>query len=63
LRDSCPAAELLAPGAGVRDRSAAGALLVANRPFGFVALLGLIALAGMIMRLARAPDNNRVGAH
>src|SRR5262249_17508232 len=28
----------------------AGALLIANRPFGFVALLGLIALAGMIMR-------------
>jgi len=29
---------------------ATAALLVANRPFGFVALLGLIALAGMIMR-------------
>jgi multidrug efflux pump subunit AcrB len=29
---------------------ATGALLVANKPFGFVALLGLIALAGMIMR-------------
>ena len=29
---------------------AAGALLVASRPFGFVAMLGLIALAGMIMR-------------
>ena len=29
---------------------ATGALLVSNRPFGFVALLGLIALAGMIMR-------------
>ena len=29
---------------------AAGALLVAHMPFGFVALLGLIALAGMIMR-------------
>jgi multidrug efflux pump subunit AcrB len=29
---------------------ATGALLIANRPFGFVALLGLIALAGMIMR-------------
>jgi len=29
---------------------AALGLLVANRPFGFVALLGLIALAGMIMR-------------
>jgi multidrug efflux pump subunit AcrB len=29
---------------------ATGALLAANRPFGFVALLGLIALAGMIMR-------------
>src|SRR5262249_59692346 len=29
---------------------AAGALLLTNRPFGFVALLGLIALAGMIMR-------------
>lgn len=28
----------------------AGALLVLNRPFGFVALLGFIALAGMIMR-------------
>src|SRR5262249_17789480 len=28
----------------------AGALIVSNRPFGFVALLGLIALAGMIMR-------------
>ena len=29
---------------------ATGALLVAGKPFGFVALLGLIALAGMIMR-------------
>ncbi len=29
---------------------ATGALLLANKPFGFVALLGLIALAGMIMR-------------
>jgi multidrug efflux pump subunit AcrB len=29
---------------------AAGALLVLNRPFGFVALLGVIALMGMIMR-------------
>jgi len=29
---------------------ATSALLVSNRPFGFVALLGLIALAGMIMR-------------
>ena len=29
---------------------ATGALLLANQPFGFVALLGLIALAGMIMR-------------
>jgi len=29
---------------------ATGALLVSNSPFGFVALLGLIALAGMIMR-------------
>jgi multidrug efflux pump len=29
---------------------ATGALLIGNRPFGFVALLGLIALAGMIMR-------------
>jgi multidrug efflux pump len=29
---------------------ATGALLVSDRPFGFVALLGLIALAGMIMR-------------
>ena len=29
---------------------ATAALLVSNRPFGFVALLGLIALAGMIMR-------------
>jgi multidrug efflux pump subunit AcrB len=29
---------------------ATGALLISNRPFGFVALLGLIALAGMIMR-------------
>src|SRR5712692_5312540 len=29
---------------------ATGALLVSNRPFDFVALLGLIALAGMIMR-------------
>jgi multidrug efflux pump subunit AcrB len=28
----------------------AGALLILNRPFGFVALLGVIALAGMIMR-------------
>jgi hypothetical protein len=31
---------------------ATGALLISNRPFGFVALLGLIALAGMIMRNA-----------
>jgi hypothetical protein len=29
---------------------ATGALLISNRPFGFVALLRLIALAGMIMR-------------
>ncbi|HKS61963.1 MAG TPA: efflux RND transporter permease subunit [Xanthobacteraceae bacterium] len=29
---------------------ATGALLIAGQPFGFVALLGLIALAGMIMR-------------
>jgi multidrug efflux pump len=29
---------------------ATAALLISNRPFGFVALLGLIALAGMIMR-------------
>src|SRR5262249_7224050 len=29
---------------------ATSALLISNRPFGFVALLGLIALAGMIMR-------------
>jgi multidrug efflux pump subunit AcrB len=29
---------------------ATGALLVSGRPFGFVALLGMIALAGMIMR-------------
>jgi multidrug efflux pump len=29
---------------------ATGALLASNRPFGFVALLGLIALAGTIMR-------------
>jgi multidrug efflux pump subunit AcrB len=29
---------------------ATGDLLISNRPFGFVALLGLIALAGMIMR-------------
>jgi multidrug efflux pump len=29
---------------------ATGALLISNRPFGFVALLGLVALAGMIMR-------------
>jgi multidrug efflux pump subunit AcrB len=29
---------------------ATSALIVSNRPFGFVALLGLIALAGMIMR-------------
>src|SRR5262249_44780549 len=29
---------------------ATAALLASNRPFGFVALLGLIALAGMIMR-------------
>jgi multidrug efflux pump len=29
---------------------ATGALLLSSRPFGFVALLGLIALAGMIMR-------------
>ena len=29
---------------------ATGALLLTNQPFGFVALLGLIALAGMIMR-------------
>ena len=50
-----PAAEFLAAGLGVHDRAAGligatGALLVSNRPFGFVALLGLIALAGMIMR-------------
>lgn len=31
---------------------ATGALLLSGRPFGFVALLGLIALAGMIMRNA-----------
>jgi multidrug efflux pump len=31
---------------------ATGALFISNRPFGFVALLGLIALAGMIMRNA-----------
>jgi multidrug efflux pump len=31
---------------------ATGALLISNRPFGFVALLGIIALAGMIMRNA-----------
>jgi len=29
---------------------ATGALLISSRPFGFVALLGMIALAGMIMR-------------
>jgi len=29
---------------------ATGSLLISGRPFGFVALLGLIALAGMIMR-------------
>ena len=29
---------------------ATGALLVSNRPFGFVALLGMVALTGMIMR-------------
>jgi multidrug efflux pump len=29
---------------------ATGALLISNKPFGFVALLGMIALAGMIMR-------------
>jgi multidrug efflux pump len=29
---------------------ATAALLISNRPFGFVALLGMIALAGMIMR-------------
>ena len=54
-RSDDPAAELLAAGLGVHDRAAGligatGALLISNRPFGFVALLGLIALAGMIMR-------------
>ena len=29
---------------------ATGALLISNRPFGFVALLGMVALTGMIMR-------------
>ena len=44
---------------------ATGALLVSNRPFGFVALLGLIALAGMIMRntviLVDRSEERRVG--
>ena len=32
---------------------ATGALLISNRPFGFVALLGLIALAGMFEQISR----------
>jgi multidrug efflux pump subunit AcrB len=43
---------------------ATAALLISNRPFGFVALLGMIALAGMIMRntviLADRPDGRGV---
>jgi multidrug efflux pump len=46
---------------------ATGALLVSNRPFGFVALLGLIALAGMIMRntviLVDQIDRDIAGGH
>jgi multidrug efflux pump len=44
----------------------AGALLVLNRPFGFVALLGVIALMGMIMRnsviLIDQIEQDRAGA-
>jgi multidrug efflux pump len=46
---------------------ATGALLVSNRAFGFVALLGLIALAGMIMRntviLVDQIDRNIAAGH
>jgi len=46
---------------------ATGALLVSHRPFGFVALLGLIALAGMIMRntviLVDQIDRDIAGGH
>jgi multidrug efflux pump subunit AcrB len=46
---------------------ATGALLLSNRPFGFVALLGLIALAGMIMRntiiLVDQIDNDIAAGH
>jgi multidrug efflux pump len=46
---------------------ATGALLISNRPFGFVALLGLIALAGMIMRntviLVDQIDNDIAAGH
>jgi len=46
---------------------ATGALLIANRPFGFVALLGMIALAGMIMRntviLVDQIDNDIAAGH
>jgi multidrug efflux pump len=54
-RAHAAAAELLAPGAGAAHRAArphrrGRALLVFNVPFGFVAMLGTIALAGMIMR-------------
>jgi multidrug efflux pump len=46
---------------------ATGALLVAGKPFGFVALLGLIALAGMIMRntviLVDQIDNDIAAGH
>jgi multidrug efflux pump len=48
-------AQLQPRDAGVPDRAAGhcrrgGALLLLNRPFGFVALLGVIALMGMIQR-------------
>jgi multidrug efflux pump subunit AcrB len=46
---------------------ATGALLIAGKPFGFVALLGLIALAGMIMRntviLVDQIDNDIAAGH
>ena len=46
---------------------ATGALLIAGQPFGFVALLGLIALAGMIMRntviLVDQIDNDIAAGH
>jgi multidrug efflux pump len=46
---------------------ATGALLISGRPFGFVALLGMIALAGMIMRntviLVDQIDNDIAAGH